>query len=78
MLLHKQTGWSWKAKAAAQIQLEEKKLEAQDQREGVRMGIDAMKEKEKIDLQRKQAALQHMQSVRQSSKKPEQKEKPKK
>ena len=67
-----------KAKAAAQIQLEEKKLEAQDQREGVRMGIDAMKEKEKIDLQRKQAALQHMQSVRQSSKKPEQKEKPKK
>jgi len=58
-----------KAKAAAQIQLEEKKLEAQDQREGVRMGIDAMKEKEKTDLQRKQAALQHMQSIRQASKK---------
>jgi hypothetical protein len=35
----------------------------------MRMGIDAMKQKEKSDLQRKQAALQHMQSVRQTSKK---------
>jgi hypothetical protein len=58
-----------KAKAAAQIQIEQKKLEAQDQREGMRMGIDAMKQKEKTDLQRKQAALQHMQNVRQTNKK---------
>jgi hypothetical protein len=58
-----------KAKAAAQIQIEQKKLEAQDQREGMRMGIDAMKQKENTDLQRKQAALQHMQNVRQTNKK---------
>lgn len=58
-----------KAKASAQMQLEEKKLQAQDQREGMRMGIEMSKEKEKFDLQRKQAGLQHIQNIRQSSKK---------
>jgi hypothetical protein len=67
-----------KERLQLQAQETQAKLEAQDKRDGMRMGIDMMREKEKIDLQRKQAALQHMQSVRQSSKKPEQKEKPKK
>ena len=58
-----------KAKAAAQMQLEERKIQAQEEREGMRMGIEVSKEKEKADLQRKQAALQHIQSVKQSSKK---------
>ena len=58
-----------KERLQLQAQESQAKLDAQDQREGMRMGIEMMKEKEKADLQRKQAALQHMQSVRQSSKK---------
>jgi len=64
-----------KAKVAADIQLEQQKLQAQEQREGMRMGIDLSREKEKLDLQRKQAAVQHIQNVRQTIKV---KEKPKK
>ena len=58
-----------KERLQLQAQESQAKLDAQDQREGMRMGIEMMKEKEKSDLQRKQAALQHLQSVRQSSKK---------
>ncbi len=57
-----------RAKAAANIELEQMKLQAQDQREGMRMGLDISREKEKLDLQRKQAAVQHMQNVRQTIK----------
>jgi hypothetical protein len=44
----------------------------------MRMGLDVLKTDAQNEMQRKQAALQHMQSVRQSGRKPEQKEKPKK
>ena len=67
-----------KQKALADIQLEKEKLEAQDKREGMRLGIDVMKDKQKIDMQRKQAAIQHIQSVRQTSVKQQSKEKPNK
>lgn len=58
-----------KQKLAVDTRIEEAKLASQDQREGMRMGIEAMREKEKVDLQRRQAAVQHIQSVRQTSKK---------
>ena len=56
----------------------EQKQQAETQRETMRMGLDVLKTDAQQEMQRKQAALQHIQSIRQSGKKPDQKEKPKK
>jgi hypothetical protein len=74
---------------AAKLNLEKQRMLSQEklakerqttdmQKEQMRMGIDVVKADAQQEMQRKQAALQHIQSVRQSGKKPEQKEKPKK
>ena len=56
-----------KQRLQLQAQESKAKLEAQDEREGARMGIELMREKERIELQRRQASVQHIQSIRQSS-----------
>jgi hypothetical protein len=51
-------------KVGSQIEESKAKMAAQQQSEGVRMGIEAAKAKDQLDLQTKQAALQHMAAFR--------------
>ena len=59
-------------KVGAQIEENKAKLAAQNEAEGVRMGIDIAKTKAQEDMQRRQAALQHLQHVHNNSNKQKQ------
>ena len=55
-------------KVGAQIQESKAKTAAQQERDGVRMGIDVAKAKAQQDLQSKQAALRHIAAFKQNNK----------
>jgi hypothetical protein len=59
-------------KVGAQIEENKAKMVAQNEAEGVRLGIDLAKSKEQHDFQRRQAALQHLQHVHNNSNKQKQ------
>lgn len=51
-------------KLSTQVQMEKAKLEAAQYKDGVRIALDATKAKDQIDMQTKQAALNHLSSFR--------------
>jgi hypothetical protein len=55
-------------KVGAQIQESKAKTAAQQERDGVRMGIDIAKQKAQQDLQVKQASLKHIAAFKQNNK----------
>jgi hypothetical protein len=64
-------------KVGAQIEENKAKMVAQNEAEGVRLGIDLAKSKEQHDFQRRQSALQHLQHVHKNSTKQPTEKKPK-
>lgn len=62
-------------KLSTQVQMEKAKLEAAQYKDGVRMSLDASKAKDQLDLQTKQAALNHISSFRPQKAKEEKKPK---
>lgn len=62
-------------KFGAQVKADQEKLRAAQYKDGVKMAIDAAKSKDQLDLQTKQAALQHMANFR--PQKPKEEKKPK-
>jgi hypothetical protein len=54
-------------KIGAQIEDNKAKMTAQNEAEGVRLGLDVAKSKQQHEMQMKQAALQHLQHVHKSS-----------
>jgi hypothetical protein len=64
-------------KVGAQIEENKAKMVAQNEAEGVRLGIDLARSKEQHDFQRRQSALQHLQHVHKNSTKQPTEKKPK-
>ena len=62
-------------KISSQMKGDEMKMQTAQHAEGMRMAIDAAKSKDQMDLQTKQAALNHMSNFR--PQKPKEEKKPK-
>ena len=57
-------------KVGAQIESDKHKLANQEQQVGLKAGMDMAKSKEQMDLQRKQAMMQHLQTFKRNEEKP--------